>query len=353
MEEIISYKDAITRSMFDALKYNPNAIIMGQGVSDPTSIFGTTKGLKEEFGIERVIETPIMEEGMTGIALGASLNGIYPIQTHIRVDFMILAMNQIVNMVSKYKYMYGGSFKVPMLIRAVIGRSWGQGPQHSQSLQSLFAHIPGIVVLMPSSASEVIGSYNYAVQKFRGPVISIEHRLLYDLTFKFDPEIKLENPFSARLVQEGKDVTIVASSIMVQESQKAAKWVFEKEGIQPEIIDVHVVSDIDHETIYKSVSKTKKLIVCDTSWLPYGVCAEVCRGIMERNPGILEQPVKSLGLKFVPTPTSHSLEKYFYPDMGTIVDSIYELATKKSNHNLELPSEEYKKELKMKFKGPF
>ena len=181
--ETISYEAALYKAMHDALEKNDNAIIMGQGVNDPTAIFGTTKGLNEKFGQERVIDMPIAEEGMTGIALGSALNGLYPIQTHIRVDFLLVAMNQIVNMVAKYKYMYGGTFKIPMLIRAVVGRSWGQGPQHSQSLQSLFAHIPGLTVIMPSTAQSVLDSYSYAINHFHSPVISIEHRFLYDYDF--------------------------------------------------------------------------------------------------------------------------------------------------------------------------
>jgi len=350
----LSYKEALSQSMREALYARPHSILMGQGVTDPTRIFGTTHGLVEEFGPARVLDLPIAEEGTTGFAIGAALNGVYPISVHIRMDFLVLAMNQIVNLAAKYRYMYGGRFEVPLLIRAVVGRSWGQGPQHSQSLQSLFAHIPGLVVLMPSNANDVLNSYRYAIQEYRSPVLSIEHRFLYDLVFKKeDPSTPNRNPFSARTVQEGKDVTIVATSYMVQEAQKAAVWVLEEKGIQCEIIDLHCVSQVDHELIFKSVQKTRKLIIADTSWSPYGVCAEVSRGILERNPSVLKYPALSLGLQHTPTPTSHALEKHYYPDMGNIVDAVYQATQNQKVHGFDLPSEDFKKNQRIKFKGPF
>ena len=135
----ITYREALYRAMHEAFAQNSNVVLLGQGVSDPTAIFGTTEGLLDKYGSQRVIDTPIAEEGVTGVALGAALGGLYPIMTHIRMDFLMLAMNQIVNLIAKYKYTYGGAFDVPMLIRAVVGRSWGQGPQHSQSLHSFFS----------------------------------------------------------------------------------------------------------------------------------------------------------------------------------------------------------------------
>lgn len=349
-EEIISYKEAIFQAMDSILAEKENSIILGQGVTDPTSIFGTTKGLAEKYGENRVIDMPIMEEGMTGIAVGAALNGIYSIQTHIRVDFLILASNQIINMAAKYKYMFDGSFEVPMLIRAVVGRSWGQGPQHSQSLQSLFGHIPGLTVIMPSNANDALDGYLHAAKHHKGPVISIEHRLLYDLSFY---RHKIEDySFKSKVVQSGDSVTIVASSYMVQEAQRASDWVKEKHDISCEIIDVFNISNIDHDLIFRSIQKTGRLIVADTSWLPYGVCSEVSRGVLERDPSILKKKVINLGLQHTPTPTSHKLEKHFYPDMGNLVDSIYKLVLSES-HQESIPDELYIKGLQKTFKGPF
>lgn len=347
------YKDALKNAMHDAMEKNNHVVVMGQGVGDPTGIFGTTKGLIEKFGKERVIDTPIAEESMTGMALGMALNGIYPIQTHIRVDFLLLAMNQIINLIAKYKYMYGGDFEVPMLIRAVIGRSWGQGPQHSQSLQSLFSHIPGLTVLMPSSAEDAYNSYVYAVEKYKGPVLSIEHRFLYDLSFnKIDDEERALQPFSSRIVEKGNDITIIATSFMVQEAQQAAKWVKENQGISCEIIDPHIMTDVDHELIFNSVKKTGHLVVADTDWLAYGFCSEVARAILEKDITVLKKPMKSLGMAAVPCPTSHSLEDLYYPDMSNIVSAINELLINEK-HDIEMPDKQYAKKTWNTFKGPF
>ena len=355
MSQIISYREAIRQTMESSMDQNPNTAILGIGVGDPTGIFGTTKGLKEKHGSDRVIDTAIAEEGMTGVAIGMALNGVYPIHVHIRVDFVVLAMNQIINMASKYRYMYGGAFEVPMLIRCIIGRSWGQGPQHSQSLQATFAHYPGLTVIMPSTAHSILETYPYLVEKYKNPVISLEHRLLYDWDFHVtEPLNERKNPLAIRHVREGSDVTIVATSYMVEEATKAADWINRTNNgadISVEIIDVHNVSDIDHDFIYQSIKKTGCLIFADTSWVRYGVCAEISRAILERDASVLTEPPVLLGLPACPTPTSHALEKHYYPDMTNIVDAIYNLTSGKS-HGKALPTEEERQSAK-KFRGPF
>ena len=217
---VMSYRDALHSTMRTALHRHEFVVIMGQGVDDHKGIFGSTIGLAEEFGADRVMDVPLAEEGLTGIAIGAALNGVYPIQTHIRADFALLAMNQIINLAAKYKYMFGGRYDVPMLIRMIVGRSWGQGAQHSQSLQALFAHIPGLRVVMPSSSQTILETYPAVIDAYRGPVISLEHRLMYDLNFHVEPfsaEAR-PDPFGSRLVRVGEDITIVATSIMVLEA---------------------------------------------------------------------------------------------------------------------------------------
>jgi len=345
-----SYKEAIAVATKEILHEIPNAVVIGQGVCDPTRIFGTTAGLIEEFGSERIIDMPIMEEGMTGIAIGMALNGLYPIQTHIRVDFLLLAVNQLVNMAAKYRYMYGGAFEVPMLIRAIVGRSWGQGPQHSQSLQALFAHIPGLTVLMPSTAEDAYHSYIYAAKTFKNPVLSIEHRFLYDLQFENKQEFnRIKSPFQPRLVEKGEDVTIVATSYMVQEAQRAAAWLKENTPVTCEIIDLHCVSQIDTSLLFRSLQKTRHLIVADTSWQAYGVSAEICRLVAEHSPQALRKPVITIGMQPSPCPTSHMLEDVFYSDMSDIVMAI----NKMHDFSGKVPTKEYAKNLRKKFKGPF
>jgi pyruvate/2-oxoglutarate/acetoin dehydrogenase E1 component len=350
MMETLTYRQALRQSMQQALVSNPNSLIYGLGVTDHTGIFGTTSGLEQEFGRDRVFNTPLAEESMTGFGLGASLAGMYPIHIHIRNDFLLLACNQLVNSLAKYKSMYGGLFEAPMLIRAVIGRSWGQGGQHSQSLQSLFAHIPGLTVIMPSSSQSILETYNYVVNHYKSPVISLEHRLLYDYSFHVESK-SIKNPLTSRLVRAGKDVTIIATSSMVTDAQRAAEFAKEQ-GVETEIIDLHCVTHPDENMIFESVKKTGRLIVTDTSWAAFGVCAEISRIINERDPRILKEAVINISMAKTTCPTSHALEKYFYPDMSTIVKAIYDLNFGK-NHQKELPSEELKSKLYREFKGPF
>ncbi len=352
---VISYGEALRHVMREALRTDPNVFIVGQGVSDHKGTFGSTLGLADEFGHDRVMDTPLAEEGLTGIAIGAALNGLYPIQTHIRTDFVLLAMNQIVNLAAKYKYMFGGRFEVPMLIRMVVGRSWGQGAQHSQSLQSLFAHIPGLTVIVPASAASILECYPYVISHVGGPVLAVEHRLMYDLRFRPEDGGRCigESPLGARLVRPGRDVTIVATSIMVLEAVRGAEHLFRTSDIDCEIIDLNCVSHPDEDAILTSVSKTGRLLVADTSWRGYGVCAEVCRLVAERDPSVLKAPVVTLGMQPAPCPTAKSLEDLFYPNLNELVDKTATLVTGRKDHGVPLPDEHSMADVYKRFKGPF
>lgn len=350
MSDVLTYREALAQSMRDALRRRPDAIILGQGVDDFKGTFGSTLGLAKEFGVGRVMDMPLMEEGMTGIAVGAALNGLYPIQTHIRADFVILAMNQIVNLAAKYRYMFGGRFAVPMLIRVVVGRSWGQGAQHSQSLQSLFAHVPGLTVVMPSSATSILETYAHAIDQVKGPVVSFEHRLMYDLKFKPQPP---GPPLGSRVARAGRDVTIVATSIMVVEALRAAEHLSRARGIECEVIDLHCVSHPNEAMVVGSVKKTGRLLVADTSWPTLGVCADVCRMIATRSPSALRAPVETLGMAPAPCPTAKSLEDLYYPNLATVVDTAARLATGRADHGVALPDERSMADVYKKFKGPF
>jgi pyruvate dehydrogenase E1 component beta subunit len=351
----ITYRDALLRTMHDALARNPHAILLGQGVDDHKGIFGSTLGLADAFGRERVMDTPLAEEGMTGIAVGAALGGLYPIQTHIRADFAVLAMNQLVNLAAKYRYMFGGRFAVPMLVRMIVGRSWGQGAQHSQSLQSLFAHVPGLVVVMPSSAESVLSSYPRLIESHRGPVLAFEHRLLYDLAFRVRPDAVAEaapDGMGSRRMRAGRDVTVVATSIMVLEALRAAEHLA-PHGIEVEVIDLHCPSHPDADMILDSVARTGRLLVADTSWLPFGVGAEMCRLVCERDPGLLRAPVKTLGMAAAPCPTAKTLEDLFYPHLGGLTRALVELATGGDARDVPLPDETSMADVYKRFKGPF
>jgi len=345
-----TYKSALSEAMQEIMDTNPNSLIIGQGVTDFKGIFDTIIGFSKKYP-NRIIETPLAEDSVAGICIGAALNGAYPINTHIRADFGLLIFNQLINLAAKYKYMFGGLFKIPSMYRMVIGRSWGQGAQHSQSLQSLMAHIPGLVVLMPADPKSIIESYRFAAQKHKGPVVMLEHRLLYELSFEED-KTELSHPlFGSKIEKEGSDITVIATSVMVLEAKRASDHL-EKNGISIELINLHSISHPDKKMIIKSVQKTGKMIIIDTSWPEYGVAAEMNRIINEYDPSILKAPSKSMGMVSTPCPTAKALEDMYYPDVHDICDTVIKLVKKDKAH-IELPKKQSMTDFYKHFKGPF
>lgn len=346
-----TYRAALSEAMNSAMDENDNVVIIGQGVTDFKALFGTVGGLKEKYP-NRVIETPIAEDSVAGVCIGASLNGLYPINTHIRADFGLLIFNQLINLAAKYRYMFGGLFEVPMLFRMVVGRSWGQGAQHSQSLQSLMAHIPGLAVVMPSSPASVLSTYRHAISNYKGPVVSLEHRLLYELDFETETSAEV-SCFGSRVVRTGVDLTIVATSVMVLEAKRASEWLAER-GVSAEIIDLHSISHPDKALLIKSLEKTGRLLVVDTSWPAYGVAAEMNRLINETNHRLLKVPSISLGMQPAPCPTAKSLEDLYYPDVHEICKSAFVLcAGDKAIEESQLPPKQSMTDFYKHFKGPF
>lgn len=331
----MTYREALLACMDGALRDYRDTIVLGQGVADHKGLFGSTLGLVDTYGPDRVMDMPIAEESMTGIAVGLALNGMYPILTHMRMDFVLAAMNQMVNLVAKYRYMFGGRFRIPMLIRMVVGRSWGQGAQHSQALTAMVSHIPGFTVLTPATASIVATEYPRILRERTGPVVSIEHRLLYDIE---------DTP----LAHAGDDLTIVAISLMTVEAVRAARYAA-RHQVYCDVIDIPYPSHIDVNPILYSLERTGKLLILDIGWSPFGLSAEICRLVAERCPQLLCRPVVSLGTAFCPCPTSKPLEDLFYPDQSRIVGAIAKLADKEIP--VPLPSstvQDYRK-----FRGPF
>ena len=345
------YREAIADAMSEAMREQDNTVIIGQGVTDFKGLFGTTLGLNELYP-ERLIETPIAEDSVAGICMGLALNGMYPINTHIRADFGLLIFNQLINLASKYRYMFGGLFEVPSMFRMVIGRSWGQGAQHSQSLQSLMAHVPGLTVIMPSSPKAVEMSYRHAISKHRGPVVTLEHRLMYELSFDEDEDVFSCHPFGSRITRTGTDVTIAATSIMTLEAMRAAQ-ILEDMGIDVEIIDIHCISHPDYDLIFNSVRKTGKLIVADTSWTAFGTCAEVNRAICERDPSVLLAPSISIGMAPSPCPTAKALEDMFYPGIHDIINAVCTLVAGHQEHRMKVPEKQSMTDFYKHFRGPF
>jgi pyruvate dehydrogenase E1 component beta subunit len=301
------------------MENNPNIFVMGCGVDDEGGIFGTTKAAFEKFGKKRVMDTPLAENAITGIGVGASIMGKRPVIVHARNDFLFLAMDQIINHAAKWNVMSGGRLNCPMVVRAIVGRGWGQGAQHSQSLQVFFSHIPGLKVMMPSSAYDAKGLLLASLEE-KETVISIEHRLLYE-TENSVPESPYTIPLGkGDIKKKGRDITIVAFSYMVKEALEAAE-ILAKEEIDVEIIDPRCTSPLDIKLILMSVRKTGRLLVADTSWTSYGVSAEICARVCEEAFDVLLAPVKRVALPDVNTPCGSNLEKEYYPGVESIIQS--------------------------------
>jgi pyruvate dehydrogenase E1 component beta subunit len=269
----LKFFQALKEATEIAMTRDPSVYLMGLGVPDPKGIFGSTLNLHKKFGDDRVLDMPTSENGMTGVAIGSALAGMRPVLTHQRIDFALLSIEQIVNQAAKWHYMFGGLMKIPLVIRMIVGRGWGQGPQHSQSLQAWFAHVPGLKVVMPATPHDAKGLLIASIED-DNPVIFIEHRWLYGMSGQV-PEGHYTVPLGqARVARTGRDLTIAATSYMTLEALRAAERLAE-EGIDVEVVDVRTLKPLDETTILGSVKKTGRLIVADTGWKTMGIGAEI------------------------------------------------------------------------------
>lgn len=343
----ITYCQALNEATTQEMERDPSVFVYGIGVPDHKNIFDSTAGLLEKFGKERCFDTPLAEDTMTGFGLGAAINGLRPIHIHIRVDFLLLAMNQLTNMISSFNYMSGGKLKAPLVIRAIVGRGWGQGCQHSKSMFSAFAHIPGLKVVLPTTPSDAKGLLTSAIRD-DGPVVFIEHRWLYWQEQDVRPE-----PFTipigeSHVLREGRNLTIVATSWMNVEAWKAAE-ILSRDGIEVEIVDPRTIAPLDDGPIVESVNKTGHCIVADNDWLHCGFSAEVAAVVSEKCFGKLKSPVGRIGFAPTPCPTARHLENEFYPNAEDIVRAVEE---KLGLCKMDLSSEEFYCHTN-RFKGPF
>lgn len=317
MPRELKYFEAIREALGICLDVDPRVYLMGLGVPDPKGIFGTTFGLAEKYGKDRILDMPCAENGMTGVAIGSALVGMRPVMTHQRIDFAVVAMEQIANQAAKWHYMFGGRLQVPLVIRVIIGRGWGQGPQHSQSLQAWFAHVPGLRVVMPTTPHDAKGMLIASIAD-DNPVVFVEHRWLHNIKGPV-PEGSFTVPLGlARVAREGKDVTIVALSYMTLEALRAAEWLA-KEAISAEVIDLRSLQPLDDRTILRSVQKTGRLVVADTAWTTGGFAGEVVARVVEQAFGDLIAAPQRVALPDCPTPTSPALSASYYPRADQIV----------------------------------
>lgn len=347
MERILTYPAAIREAFEQEMSRDDSVIVMGLCVDDPKGILGTTSGLLEKFGPKRIFDTPLAEDGMTGVAIGAALAGLRPIHIHIRMDFVLLAVNQIVNMAAKMSHMYGGALHVPLVIRTLIGKSWGQGAQHSQSVYPLFMNIPGLKIVAPSTPFDAKGILIQSIRD-NNPVIMVEHRLLYYQKGYVPEEIYTCPIGKARIMTEGTDITLLGISQMLIECLRARKYL-EEAGISAEVIDPISLSPLDMDAIIKSVLKTGRLIIVENAWLPCAAGAEIIARLVEQKIA-MDIDIQRIGFAFVPCPTTPTLERLFYPDAEKIAVTAHKMLN--PNEDRWQPKSTLELE-EVEFKGPF
>jgi pyruvate dehydrogenase E1 component beta subunit len=357
-DRVITVSDAIREAIVECFARDDSTFLFAQGVADPSSMWGTLKGIGNQFGDDRVIEMPVAENGAVGIAIGAALNGQRPIISFHRVEFALLALEQIVNNAAKSHYISNGQHKVPLVIRMVIGRGWGQGPEHSQSLEPLFAYFPGLKVVMPAFAADAKGMLIAAIED-DNPVIFIEHRFVHYATGHV-PEGYFTAPLDGpKVVRPGEDITIVATSYGVLEAMRAAD-VLSEVGCSVEVIDLRVLRPLNMAPILASVRKTGRLITIDTGFFRYGIGSELIASVVAEEFTALKAAPVRLGLPEHPTPSSRGFLPGIYPDAQGVVrtvGTILGLEAGKVDHALKvLEAERGNLPLDVPdpfFKGPF
>ena len=307
----ITFGAAVNEAMAEEMRLDESIIILGEDVAEAGTPFKVLSGLVEEFGTERVIDTPISEPGFTGIAVGAAMTGLRPIVDLMFGDFLFLIMDQLCNQAAKTHYMSGGKLSVPMVLRTNMGATRRSAAQHSQSLQALVAHIPGLKVAMPSSAYEAKGLMKTAIRD-NNPVVIFEDKLMYNDKAEVPEEEYLINFGEANILRPGTDITLIATSSMVQQAEMAANTLADQ-NISAEVIDPRTISPLDETTLINSVKKTSHAIVIDEGHQNYGITAEIAARISEKAFYYLDAPVQRLGAMDVPVPYSPVLEDLTVP----------------------------------------
>lgn len=320
MLRVITFAEAIREALHQAMAADENVIVFGLGVDDPRAIFGTTAGLQEMYGSERVFDTPTSENAMTGVGIGAALNGIRPVMVHQRLDFFLLAMDQLVNSAAKWHFMFGGQGKVPITIRLILGRGWGQGPTHSQNLQAWFAHIPGLKVVMPATAEDAKGLLLESIQD-DNPVVFLEHRWLHNIKGEVSEKPKYIPLGKARLVQEGFDITLVAISYMVVESIHAAEFLT-SQGISCEVLDLRTLAPLDWQSVFDSAAKTGRVLVLDTGTTTGSISGEIVSRVAHRCWEILKCAPQRLAMPDYPESTSFALTANYHVRAEHIAEKV-------------------------------
>ena len=347
MQKNKTFADGINQALLKCMSKDKNIICYGLGVGDPKEIFGTTKNLIKKFGNKRVFDIPTSENALTGVAIGAAINGCKVVMTHQRLDFALLSLDQLINNAAKWHYTFNGRFKVPITIRLIIGKGWGQGPTHSQALHSIFAHIPGLKVMMPFFPND---AKNLLIQAINdpNPVIFIEHRWLHNQLGTINKTRKVP---SIEKIKNGNDITIISSSVMTKEALEIFN-ILKKNKISADLLNINIIKPLEEKKILNSVNKTGRVLVLDFGPSFLSVASEIIAIITNKSFKYLKYPPKNIALPNFPVPTSYGMTKKFYPGIHQILKECEKIMNKKIKFEKKInqikhdvPDE--------KFRGPF
>jgi len=330
MTRQLTLSKAINEAMFEEMRHDPTVILLGEDVAEAGHPFKFFDKLVDEFGTERVIDTPISEPGSMGIAVGAAMTGLRPVVDLMFGDFLYLVMDQLCNQAAKTHYMSGGKLNVPLVVNTNLGATRRSAAQHSQSIHALIAHIPGVKVALPSSAYEAKGLMKTAIRD-NNPVVIFHDKMMYNDKAEV-PEGEYFIPFGqANILRKGSDITLIGTSSMVGICEKAAEKLAEH-GLSAEVIDPRTIVPLDEETIINSVKRTSRAIVVDEGHRSYGVTAEIAARIAEKAFYHLDAPVGRLGAMDVPVPFSPALEDLTVPTVDQVVEMALRLCRKEASH---------------------
>ena len=331
MSKILKYSEAIYEGFTQLLDEDEDVFIIGQGLWSPWYVGATMTDFEKKYGKDRILDSPVSENATTGVAIGAALAGKKSIVVHPRMDFMLLAMDPIINQASNWSYIFNGQVPVPIVIRSIINRGGEQGAQHSQALQSFFSHVPGIKVVMPATPEDAKGLLLGSMID-KNPVIFIDDRWCYDIKGEVEDGYSPIRLGKAKVELKGSDLTIVASSYLVNESLKAAKNL-EKQGLSAEVINLRTIKPWDKESVLNSVKKTKRIIIADSGWFEGGITAEIAAFVYGKCWGL--KNLLRIALPNSPAPCSRTLEEAYYPKSETIFEAAKILMSDKEIPHIE------------------
>jgi len=326
----LSFSLAINEALHQMMEVDGSVFLIGQGVKSPWYVGNTADGLLERFGEERVVDTPVSENGITGAAVGAAIAGMKPVVVHPRMDFMFFAMDPIINEAANWHYMNGGKASVPIVFWGIINRGGEQAAQHSQAIHGIFAHVPGLKVVMPATAYDAKGLMIAAILD-PNPVVFVDERWIYHMEDPVPEETYCVEIGRGCIRREGNDVSVVAVSFMVHEALKAAEKLAH-DGLSVEVLDLRTVKPMDRELILNSVRKTGRLVIADSGWRSFGMSAEISAVVTEEAFDALKAPIMRVALPDCPAPASRNLEKAYYPMSEDIVQAIRKFNGGDSQH---------------------